>query len=70
MARIAAEDRADSTDNFSLLTGDFNSLAEGEHRFKVGRPIATANLSRPIPATAQPSPWKAILDSLSLSRHI
>jgi len=63
MAKLAAEDRANPTANFSLLTGDFNFLAEGERRFTVGRPIAAANLSRPMPATAQPTHWKTILDN-------
>ena len=63
LARIAAVDRTNPTENFSLLVGDFNFLAEGDHRFKIGRPALAANLSRPLPSYSHAKHWKTILDN-------
>ena len=47
---------------FGLILGDLNFSKRGEQRFKVGRPIGSSSVARPMASGTQQVKWESILD--------
>ena len=58
---LQSRDRAHPTACSSLAVGDLNFLADGEQRFKVGRPLAPSSLWRSHHSGTHSSLWKSFL---------
>jgi len=63
LERASAEDLVDPLSRMSILVGDFNFLAEGEQRFRIGRPAPALSLARPMPVGTQQRRWMQVLSS-------